>query len=214
MEFSTLLNSKSTTHTSQGDIALSLVNASSNFYDLNRLLLSSLPTAEQLMNLTRNTPACLARQAILADKKSKQELQLSSLIISYSEWLEQTFLTSTSQAVVDGLGFLCIDNVYLPGSGRAPEEVYWSGLNTDPKAGGCPKVMLLTGKRAIGSMTSDPRLLPGGKSSLDLLAERISCKGYQIKYLFDRGAYRVFVIWDEEAWITWYNRMNTWRSHN
>lgn len=76
----------------------------------------------------------------------------------------------------DAEGYIAIHRVALPGKGTAA-EVYFSGYDVDtdeladPKKIGMPQIAIVQGARAPGSNITDPSLLPGGKTSLDLLNE-------------------------------------------
>ncbi len=180
------------------------------------LSLDNLPTADQLTQRSRSTPAGLTRRAQFEARRITSATRIYALLTSYTEWLEQSFLAGVSEAIEDGLGFLCVDTAYLPNKTRdlTPDQTHWSGAGLDPGTGGVPKVMLLVGKRAPGSTVSDPLLLPGGKTSGELLAERLNPKGYSVYTLYDRGAYRVYVVWDYEAWSDWQARNTAWRARN
>jgi hypothetical protein len=181
--------------------------------------LDSLPTAEQLTQHSRNTQAGLERRAQSEARRQEGAARVYGLLTSYTAWLEQSFLARVVEATEDGLGFLCVDTAYLPSKTRdlTPDQTHWSGLGSDgfpcdASTGGVPKVMLLTGKRAPGSTVSDPQLLPGGRTSAQLLAERLYPKGFSVATLYDRGAFRVYVVWDYEAWSDWQARNAAWRA--
>lgn len=172
------------------------------------LSLDDLPTADQLTQRARNTSAGQERLAKLEARRMTSSSRIYALIVSYADFLEQSFLSGVGEAIEDGLGFLCIDTAYLPNKRQdlTPDQTHWSGPDQDPSVGGVPKVMLLVGKRVPGSNVSDPTLLPGAKTSCHMLAERLNPKGYFVYCQYDRGAYRVYVVWDYEAWSDWQAR--------
>jgi hypothetical protein len=156
------------------------------------------------------------RQAQTEVRRITSATRIYNLIVSYAEWLEKTFLERVSSASEAGLGFMCIDSAFLPNKYRkqAPNTTHWAGQDQDPSSGGVPKVMLLLGKRVSGSNESDPALLPGGKTSLGFLGERLYPKGYQVCVLYDdrSRSYKVYVVWDQDAWSDWYRRNLAWKT--
>jgi len=184
-------------------------------------LLAKLPSAASLQQTSARAPAALARQREFDERKSSRDdrnRHTEGLIISYADYLLESFSTKYDEANEKGYGWVTIEQAYPPSKEEVdgqlvykhePEETHWAGVDEsgiiDPTEGGAPKVMLLQGPKhrkadAYGRRDCNPKDLPGGKTSVDILRENVSDHGYGVQVAYIKGMVNVIVIWDHDGW--------------
>ena len=187
-------------------------------------LLKKLPLAATLRLTSAASPAALERKrqyderSISRNDYNVRNTRIIGFIKSYAEYLIGVFDSKYKEAE-KGYGWVTIEQAYPP----LTEEVegvrvykhestktHWSGVDEqgniiDPTENGVPKVMLLQGPRsskpdASGRRDYNPKDLPGGKSTVDIMRESLSLRGYNVNVSYSRGTVNVTVIWDHYNW--------------
>ena len=184
-------------------------------------LLAKLPSAAVLQQTSASAPAALARQHEFDERKSTRDdrnRRTEGLINSYADYLLESFGGKYDEANEKGYGWVTIEQAYPPSKEEIdghlvykhePSETHWAGVCesgvNDPTEGGAPKVMLLQGPKprkadAYGRRDCNPKDLPGGKTSVDILREHVADHGYGVQVAYIKGMVNVIVIWDHAGW--------------
>lgn len=175
--------------------------------DQTKVAPQELPSADQLLTVSGKAPARAQRES----EQGSRQARTAEFIISYADHLYGQALEKVPVAAEAGYGYTRIAAVRPPTKETDPDGerfykydaalTHWAGPGVDPSDGGMPLVMLLQGAMQRGSKVANPKLLPGGKTSADILRERLAPKklGVQLVYMPKHGLC-VFVIWNHAEW--------------
>jgi hypothetical protein len=124
--------------------------------------------ATRIQNRIQNKT--LNKDAIEKIIARKQEL-----LTSFTEKLfDETHKTFQEMVGPEGHGdFNLVAKFCLPNQGASPRATYWTGSNDDATKNGIPIVMFLQGDLDREDGTLHPERLPGGKTAIQLVNERL-----------------------------------------
>ncbi len=187
-------------------------------------LLQALPSATTLRTESAAAPAAEQRRREFEERKATREARIEhtrALRNSYADYLIAQFVLLVAGAREKGWGWVTVEKAFPPSKEvdaeskqlvyvHEAQETHWAGLDeegapADPTEGGAPKVMLLQGPKprkadASGRREPNPKDLPDGLTSVDVMRKVLAEKGYGVQVAYIKGMVNVIVIWDHAEW--------------
>ena len=116
---------------------------------------------------TPRTPRTTAHVDQIIERKHK-------LLTTFANTLYDETRQAFQEMTIEGTNNIMVAKFCLPNQGAPPRATYWTGNVTDDGTkNGVPIVMLLQGERDRETGALHPERLPGGKSAIQLVNERL-----------------------------------------
>jgi hypothetical protein len=123
--------------------------------------------AFRIQNRSAATPRTTAHVDQIIERKHK-------LLTTFADTLYEETRQAFKEMTAEGINNIIVAKFCLPNQGAPPRATYWTGnVADDGTKNGVPIVMLLQGERDRETGTVHPERLPGGKSAIQLVNERL-----------------------------------------
>jgi len=167
----------------------------------------NLPTAEELRDLQDQCPKRIAERAKDELIQQLMEDMVTHLVSKSGDLMKK--------AAAKGYGYTILTSWRAPSKDKEgqplykPEQTHWAGLDEsgkprDPSKDGVPLSMIFEGVLKPckgGKPIAHPELLPGGKSVINLLNERLEKSGLAFHKAYDQShGNSLTVIWKMDEW--------------